>query len=273
MRLFIAIFVCISWANLAFTQPNTIPRARHSFTVIAHRGSHLHYPENTLQAYQQAIEDGADYVEIDLRTTKDGKLMSLHDATVDRTTGANGMIKEMTGEEVMALQVKANDSLDKTIYRIPTFEQILLLCKGKIYIYIDFKDASAEATLELLKKYDMQRQVLVYINSAAQYQDWRKVDSQMPLMISLPRGISNPDQLKEFIGNRKPDLLDGGWKDYTPEMIAMALSLRVPVWPDIQGKDESPAIWQQAIDKGFRGLQTDHPLQLIQYLRSNGLRN
>lgn len=273
MRISLIIFICIFLLKPAFPQSSEVPPARHTFTVIAHRGSHLYYPENTLEAYQQAIDDKADYIEIDLRTTKDGALISLHNATIDHMTGVKGAVREMTLQELLALKVKSNDSHDRAIYRIPTFEQILQLCKGKIYIYIDFKDASAQAACELLRKYNMQRQVLVYINSAEQYLDWRNTDKGMPLMISLPDSINTPEQLKEFIKEKQPDLLDGDWKEYTREMIDMANSLGVSVWPDIQSKDEGPVLWQQAIDKGFRGLQTDHPLQLIQYLRSKGLRN
>jgi glycerophosphoryl diester phosphodiesterase len=91
-------------------------------------------------------------------------------------------------------------------------------------------------------------------------------------MISLPSGIKDSEGLKEFLEGKRPDLLDGDWKQYTPEMIRTSNSLQVPAWPDIQGKDEGPAVWQQAIEKGFRGLQTDHPAQLIQYLQSKGLR-
>ena len=56
--------------------------------VIAHRGEHLHHAENTLPAYQAAIDSGADFVEVDVRTTSDGKLVIMHDATVDSQTMA-----------------------------------------------------------------------------------------------------------------------------------------------------------------------------------------
>jgi len=76
-------------------QPNPVPKPRHRFTVIAHRGDHVNYPENTLAAYQQAIDDGADYAEIDLRTTKDGQLISLHNASVDQMTNGSGLESEV----------------------------------------------------------------------------------------------------------------------------------------------------------------------------------
>lgn len=273
MKFYAFVFLLMICSGELFAQTVPVPpKPRHRFTVIAHRGSHLYCPENSLDAYAQAIKDGADYVEIDIRTTKDGQLISLHNATTTYMTGVNGTVKDMMLEELLSLRLRSNDSLDTKIYRIPTFEQILQICKDKIYLYIDLKDASAASVTSLLLKYGMEKQVLVYINSEKQYNDWRQVSPLTPLMISLPAGIKDGEGLIEFLKIKKPDLLDGDWKEYTSEMIRMSDSLRIPAWPDIQSKEEGPAVWQQAIERGFKGLQTDHPAQLIQYLQSKGLR-
>jgi len=269
-RFLIVLLSCIVWIN-ANAQPNPVPKAHHSFIVICHRGDHVIYPENTLSAYAEAIKNGADYVEIDLRTTKDSALVSMHDATVNRMTNANGAVKDMTLAEIEQLQVKSRDSLDKTVYRVPTFEEIIKLCKDKIYIYIDFKNASAAATYVMLKKYGMEKQVLVYINGIQQFIDWRHVAPDMPLMFSMPNSVKDVEGMKTFISQVKPDILDGGWKEYTKEMVQYATDQHIPVWPDIQGKDEDKD-WDTAIALGFRGLQTDHPAALIKYLSEKGLR-
>src|ERR1041385_755839 len=64
--------------------------------VISHRGEHLHHPENTIEAFQGAIDAGADFFELDVRTSSDGKLVLMHDATVDRTSDGHGEIAQMT---------------------------------------------------------------------------------------------------------------------------------------------------------------------------------
>ena len=61
----------------------SLPKSKHGFIIIAHRGSHLNKPENTIAAIEEAIVFGADYVEIDLRTTHDGQLVLLHNDRVD----------------------------------------------------------------------------------------------------------------------------------------------------------------------------------------------
>jgi glycerophosphoryl diester phosphodiesterase len=269
-RFLILLLSCIAWIN-ANAQPNPAPKARHSFIVICHRGDHVTYPENTLAGYAEAIRNGADYVEIDLRTTKDSALVSMHDGTVNRMTNAKGAVKDMTLAEIEQIQVKSRDSLDKTVYRVPTFEEIIKLCKDKIYIYIDFKNASAAATYATLKKYGMEKQVLVYINGIQQFIDWRHVAPDMPLMFSMPNSAKDIEGMKTFISQVKPDILDGSWKEYTKEMVQYATDQHIPVWPDIQGKDEDKD-WDAAIALGFKGLQTDHPAALIKCLEGKGLR-
>jgi len=272
MKILKPLAIILLFASTAIAQPNPVPKARHKYIVAAHRGDHTIYPENTLEGYAMAIKDGADYIEIDLRTTSDGQLVSMHDATVNRMTDARGPVKEFTLQQLAALKVKAKTTADTATFRIPTFEQILKLCRDKIYIYIDFKEADATATLNLLKQYGMEKQVLVYINKPAQITDWHKAYPSMPLMLSMPDSVKNVEQMKQFINTWHPDILDGNYNTYTPEMVQYAASLDIPVWPDVQGPGESPQVWDKAIALGLKGVQTDNPPALIKYLEGKGLR-
>jgi glycerophosphoryl diester phosphodiesterase len=74
-----------------------------SLIVAAHRGWKSAYPENTLLAFQQALELGADMLEFDLRFSKDKVVMVIHDETVDRTTNGTGKVGELTMEELKQL--------------------------------------------------------------------------------------------------------------------------------------------------------------------------
>lgn len=250
--------------------PNPVPAARHKFTVIAHRGDHVTAPENTLASYTQAIKDGADYVEIDLRTTKDGQLVSLHNETVDRMTNGTGLIKDMLLKDIEKLKIKTNDQTQNL--SIPTFRQILELCKNKIYIYIDFKEADPAIVYHILQQYGMENQVLVYINKPEQFTAWRKAAPKMPLMVSLPDEVKDGAAMVEFINQYKPDVLDGDFKQYDTQLVAVAKSHHVPVWPDGQSQSEGSAVWDQVIDRGLAGLQTDHPQDFISYLEKKGIR-
>ena len=253
-------------------EPNPAPASKHKFIVAAHRGDHVIYPENTLEAYREAIKNEADYVEIDLRTTKEGELVSMHDGSVNRMTNGQGLIKDQTLADLQQLKVKSHDTTDKQTYRIPTFKEILQLCKNKINIYLDFKAAEPAQAYAMIKQYGMEKQVLVYINSAEQFTGWRTAAPKIPLMLSLPDSVKTVAEMETFINKYHVDILDGSYKQYSAEMVKFAESKHVPVWPDIQSAGEGPADWDQALAKGLSGLQTDHPAALVKYLKGKGLR-
>jgi glycerophosphoryl diester phosphodiesterase len=252
--------------------PAPLPAPRHAFTISCHRGDHTHAPENTLKAYENAIKAGADYVEIDLRTTVDSQLVIMHDATVNRMTNGAGLIKDMHYDSLSTLRVKDKTHPEWGEFPIPTFGQVLELCKDKIYIYLDFKNADPGAAYRLIQKYGMEKQVVVYINAEQQFHDWRRVAPAMPLMVSLPGSVKDVESLKHFLDKVHPEILDGDYDQYTQEMITTAQQLGYTVLPDIQGPAEGPALWEQPIQKGIKALQTDHPEDLIAWLVGKSIR-
>ncbi len=98
MRAFIALLV--GFAGLALGQTRHV-------VVISHRGEHLHHPENTMPAFRAAFEAGADFIEVDVRTTSDGKLILMHNDTVDARTNGTGAVKDMTFDQIRALDAGA----------------------------------------------------------------------------------------------------------------------------------------------------------------------
>jgi len=89
---------------------------------IAHRGGRVHKPENTLAAFQHAIDTGADWIEMDVQQTKDGELVVIHDETVDRTTDGTGRVEDLTLEQIRALDAGNGE-------KVPTFEEVIDLAK------------------------------------------------------------------------------------------------------------------------------------------------
>lgn len=247
--------------------PVPLPASKHGLVVIAHRGNHEVYPENTLAAVEAAIRSGVDYVEVDLRTTKDGTLILCHDATVDRTTDGKGNVKDLTWEAISKLTAKGKDG---STHRIPLFADVLKACKDRVNIYLDFKDADVGATYALIRSQGMERQVLVYLNSIPQYLAWRKAAPLMPLMTSLPGSVATRDDLAAVLDRMSLEALDNV-RDTA--MLRAAMSFGIHVWLDVQSPDEGPAKWKAALDKGVQGLQTDHPDALIRYLDENNLRS
>ena len=113
---FILVFACGLSVLGSFAQNGLapLPASKNKFVVIAHRGNHVNVPENTLASYEEAIKSGADYVEVDLRTSKDGFLVVQHDDTVDRMTDGTGKVNEKSLAELKKLQVKNSKPTDAT---------------------------------------------------------------------------------------------------------------------------------------------------------------
>lgn len=125
--------------------------------VIAHRGASAFAPENTLEAFRKAVELGADFVEVDVRSTSDGELVILHDATLDRTTPGRGRVNEYTLAQVRSLGAG-----------VPTLEEALLELKEKsVKLIIELKDGNEQApgieerTISLLRKHEMFSRVVL----------------------------------------------------------------------------------------------------------------
>lgn len=251
--------------GMAQTRP-ALPAAAHSFIVIAHRGNHVSVPENSIASIEQAIACGADYVEMDVRTTADGRLVLMHDATVNHTTNGQGAIANLSFSETRALQLKTTDG---KAYQIPTLEEALEACKGKINIYLDFKVADVAETYRLIKAAGMEKQVVVFINAREQYKPWQAAAPEMPLMTSLPPEVSDTGTLRYALNKYRISAFDNITDS---AMLSITREQQVQVWLDGQQAGEGPATWQAAIQKGIQGLQTDQPAALIAYLVKNNIR-
>src|SRR5580704_3410080 len=114
------LLLLILWPGLLGAQDRTV-------VAISHRGEHLHHPENTIPAFQEAIRLGADFIEVDVRTTADRKLVLSHDNTVNRCTTGTGEVSNMTFAQIERLDAGIKTAPEFAGTRIPTFEEVLKL--------------------------------------------------------------------------------------------------------------------------------------------------
>lgn len=117
----------------------TVPVGRRVVRV-GHRGAAGHGPENTLAAIAAGIALGVDFVEVDVRRTRDGRMILLHDANVDRTTDGRGLVSEMTWDEVRRLDAGAGQ-------RIPSLEEGLAAANGRVGVMLELKAAGIAAAV------------------------------------------------------------------------------------------------------------------------------
>lgn len=107
-------------------------QSKQNIFVAAHRGWRSKYPENTLAAFRAALELGVDQIETDVRVTADGELVLIHDATVDRTTNAEGNVCDMTLAQLRELDAGNGE-------KIPTLVEFLELVKDHPTITLDIE--------------------------------------------------------------------------------------------------------------------------------------
>lgn len=116
--------------------------------VMAHRGYSAAAPENTLPAFQLAIDHGCERAELDVQMTKDGIVMVTHDANLRRCAGRNENIYDLTYDEVRRLDAGRWFGQKYTGTRVPTLEEVLDQCKGRIQLNIEIKPNAATPELE-----------------------------------------------------------------------------------------------------------------------------
>ncbi|MGD7024910.1 glycerophosphodiester phosphodiesterase [Rossellomorea vietnamensis] len=116
--------------------------------IVAHRGASALAPENTLSSFDTAVSLGADYIEVDVQMTKDGKLVAMHDVTVDRTTNGTGRVKNLTFSELASLDAGSWFGPWFKGERVPSLESILDRYNGRNGILIELKHPSIYPDME-----------------------------------------------------------------------------------------------------------------------------
>jgi len=140
-RLVVLASVALTFGMAPAAEPPNPARAAASVKeVIGHRGSSADRPENTIASIRRAVEGGAHAAEVDVRTTQDGALVCMHDATVDRVTDGKGKIAELTLREIKRLDAGSKFDLKYAGERVPTLREVLEFSKGKIGVMLDLKE-------------------------------------------------------------------------------------------------------------------------------------
>ena len=154
--------------------------------VTAHRGFSTAAPENTLAAFQAALDSGADYIELDVQLTKDGELVVFHDDTIDRTTDGSGKLSSFTYDELQQFSAGSWFGKDGEFddQRIPKLSEVLDLVGDDIMINIEIKRhgnvaATAEKVVELINEYGIRSSCYVTSFSYPALKTVKKLDPKI----------------------------------------------------------------------------------------------
>lgn len=138
----------------------------HSIATVCHRGANSFAPENTLEAARICFDQRLDFVELDVRTTKDGHLVVMHDATLERTTNGTGLVTDFTLDDIRSLDAGSWFSETFAGTKVPTLREMLSLAHDHSYagagIYIEIKYASPRKVLDEIRATGMQDHVFLW---------------------------------------------------------------------------------------------------------------
>jgi glycerophosphoryl diester phosphodiesterase len=255
----------------------------HKPLVFAHQGAENLWPSNTLFAFRNAAELGADVLDMDMHMTKDGVLVLMHDQTVDRTTDGTGAIRDLTLAEVQRLDAGYRFSADedKTFpYRgqgltVPTLEELFKTFPDKRF-GIEIKQTEPVATAQrfcaLTRQYSMQDKILVSSFRQENMDAFRAecpevatsaTENEVRLFYVLHRlGLS--DLLPPVYNSFQVPEKSGGIHLLTPRFVAAAHRRGLAVQPWTINETED---LRRILALGVDGINTDNPDRLLALLK------
>lgn len=256
--------------------------------VVAHRGDWRNAPENSLPAIQYCIEMGVDMVEIDVQLTKDSIPILMHDKTLDRTTTGKGKVNHYTIEQIKTMKLR--DGLGRpTTYHIPTLEEALLLCKGKILINLDKVENIIPIIYPVLRKTGTLTQIA--IGSYKPLSEMRELaGTYLDSLCFMPKVKDNSINITEFLHEYESTLdfsilqlrfeteqastiglLDDGEVYDSWIWVNTITANRSAGHDDDSATHDPESAFGWLIAKGVNIIQTDRPQLLLDYLRGKGL--
>jgi glycerophosphoryl diester phosphodiesterase len=233
---------------------NALHRPRRTTAIIGHRGAPRSAPENTLAAFEDAIELGVDGIEFDVQMTGDNALVVIHDADVGRCTNGNGLVTELTAADLRKLDAGTWLSPDFAGERIPLLPEALELMRGRVLPLVEIKlrpgidlDCFVDRLLSTLDAVKMRYDVVLHGFDAAVATALFARDPQLHLGLTFDETVDAPS----FVN---------GWHPHasliTPKLVkdAHRNGQWVCTWTV---NDLAEA--KRVIDAGVDGIMTDDP--------------
>lgn len=262
--------------------------------VAAHRGDWIYAPENSIASLQHDIDWGVEIIETDVRATRDGHVVIMHDPTLDRTTYGHGRIVDVTLDEIKKLSLKSNFGT-RTQMKVPTLEEYIELAKGKVLLYLDkagFEDDSShplgyklKLVLDILRRHNaLEEAVFVldfpYTKARELFGDDLERVNYIPV---IEDDIPNLDSyVDEYIEKLRPlafqfrmSSLDSPTYRQLPKVmrsgarpfVAATWETHTAGHSDLKSIMKRPSEgWGWLIGQGFRILETNYPRDLLEYL-------
>jgi glycerophosphoryl diester phosphodiesterase len=164
--------------------------------IFGHRGACAHAPENTLASFRLAVEEGADFIELDAKLSKDQQVMVIHDPTVDRTTNGKGKVNELTLTDLKTLDAGSHFDSKFAGEKLPTLDEVFKAVGKQIYVNVELtnysskNDALIPLVAEVVKANQMEDRVIFSSFLPKNLAEMRKLIPQAPMAILCLSGLA-----------------------------------------------------------------------------------
>ena len=251
-----ALSLLLSPFSQSFAEEPTVGE-RKQVSNVAHRGATAYSPENTIAAFDLAVDMKADYIEIDVQRSKDGELVLIHDTTVDRTTDGTGKVGDLTLEQLRSLDAGSWKGEQFAGEPIPTFEEILDLYRGKVGILIELKapelypgieEQVAAALIE--RNLDKPQNEKIIIQSF-NFESIKKMDQLLPQVpigvLTSNRADTTLEALKEF--STYADWFNPSYGIVTEELVNQvhSLGMQIGSWT-VRSQEAADFLFEMGVD-------------------------
>jgi len=272
--------------------------------VVAHRADWRNHPENSVSAIEGAIAMGVDMVEIDVAKTKDGRYVLSHDGKLDRTTDMKGVIQNLPFDEVRKARLREGNggpSAKLTEEKIPSLEEALEACRGRILVNIDKFNIDPSGIAAVIKRVGVERQVVLkgsgdYATMSAKTgEPWKYVLSREFVYMPIYTVGAKPSSL----GKVREAFAAWDSAPYVPPAYEICIPADPPMalFADMRASPNAPRLWVNTLwdrlahghseslkDADFTAdrvwgwclglgatlIQTDRPRDLVEYLDGKG---
>lgn len=168
--------------------------------LSAHRGGAARgLPENCMATFEATVRHGWSVLEIDLRTSKDGVIVLMHDTTLDRTTNGTGAVKDRTLDELRQLRLKDRQG-NLTEHRIPTLDEAMRWARGKTILVLDKKDVPVKEAVRTIAEHRAEAYALVMAYSIKEIRECHALNPDIMMEVML----ATQARFEEFDGSGVP---------------------------------------------------------------------
>lgn len=251
-----ALSLLLSPFSQSFAEQPTVGE-RKQVSNVAHRGATAYTPENTIAAFDLAVDMKADYIEIDVQRSKDGELVLIHDTTVDRTTDGTGKVGDLTLEQLRSLDAGSWKGEQFAGEPIPTFEEILDHYHGKIGILIELKAPELYPGIEeqvaaaLIERNLHKPQNEKIIIQSFNFESIKKLDQLLPKVpigvLTSNRADTTLEALQEF--STYADWFNPSYGIVTKELVNQvhSLGMQIGSWT-VRSQEAADFLFEMDVD-------------------------